>query len=65
MKRCTETHYVAGFGEIPEGSLWDDDSPFVQKSEHFADVLDEVRKATRKAGARTVETAAVAPVEER
>ena len=65
MKRCIQTHHVAGFGEIPEGSLWDDDSPHVQKSEYFADVLDEVRKATRKAGARTVETAAVAPVEER
>lgn len=29
MKRCTETHTVAGFGEIPAGSLWEDDSPFV------------------------------------
>jgi hypothetical protein len=65
MKVCITEHHVAGFGVIPEGSLWDDDSPFVQKSECFADVLDEVRKATRKAGARTVETAAVAPVEER
>lgn len=30
MKVCTETHQASGFGEIPAGSLWADDSPFAQ-----------------------------------
>ncbi len=29
MKRCITTHTVTTFGEIPAGSLWDDDSPFL------------------------------------
>ena len=63
MKRCIQTHHVAGFGEIPEGSLWDDDSPHVQKSEHFADVLDapapaaKAKKPVRKFGAAVAEVA--------
>lgn len=65
MKRCIEEHFVAGFGVIPEGSLWADDSPWLQKPEHFADVHDEARK-TRKVAGRPVETAvAPTPAEER
>lgn len=30
MKVCTETHHASGFGEIPAGSVWEDDSPFAQ-----------------------------------
>lgn len=37
MKVCTETHTVAGFGVIPAGSLWDDDSPFLLEADRFAD----------------------------
>lgn len=29
MKRCITAHTVASFGDIPEGSLWSDESPFV------------------------------------
>lgn len=42
MRRCIETHRVAKFGTIPEGSLWDDDSPFLSDAtaKHFVDVDD-------------------------
>lgn len=44
MKRCTETHVVESFGEIPEGSLWPDDSEHVLKKHtaKFEDVPKEV-----------------------
>lgn len=35
MKRCIETHTVLSFGEIPEGSLWDDDSPYLEDDSKF------------------------------
>ena len=41
MKVCIEAHHVPSFGEIPEGSLWDDDSPYVVDESKFADVHDE------------------------
>lgn len=41
MKICTTTHRVPSFGEIPEGSLWADDSPYVVEADLFRDVLDE------------------------
>lgn len=40
MKVCTVTHTVAGFGEVPSGSLWDDDSPFVVEFDKFADITN-------------------------
>jgi hypothetical protein len=40
MKVCIETHLVAAFGEIPEGSLWDDDSPYLVDESKFVDVDD-------------------------
>ena len=62
MKVCTETHHDPSFGEIPAGSLWADDSPFVVESDKFADVYDEApvapakKPATRKFAAKpTVE----------
>lgn len=29
MKRCVTTHHAAGFGTIPAGSLWADDSEYL------------------------------------
>ena len=37
MKRCIEAHTVAAFGKIPVGSLWADDSPFVEDESKFVD----------------------------
>ena len=38
MKRCTVTHQAPTFGTIPAGSLWDDDSPYVDDApELFVD----------------------------
>jgi len=28
VKRCTQEHDAPGFGTIPVGSLWEDDSPY-------------------------------------
>lgn len=54
MKRCVETHVAPGFGEIPAGSLWDDDSPYITNTAAFVDVVETAaaaapRKATRPA----------------
>lgn len=45
MKVCTKTHQVKGFGEIPEGSRWDDDSPYLTKANarNFVDEADYVK----------------------
>jgi hypothetical protein len=37
MKRCIEAHHVATFGDIPVGSLWADDSPYVTDDALFVD----------------------------
>lgn len=37
MKVCTSTHTHPGFGEIPEGSLWADDSEYLTEG-MFVDV---------------------------
>lgn len=55
MKVCITTHAHPSFGEIPVGSLWADDSPYVVEPDHFADVADEAPappkpKVTRKFG---------------
>jgi len=57
MKVCIEAHDAPGFGHVPAGSLWDDDSPYAQ-GEQFAPV-DETptpkpakKPATRKFGAK-------------
>lgn len=47
MKRCTQTHNAPGFGEIPEGSIWADDSPYIGAAGCFEDVTDAT-PATRK-----------------
>jgi hypothetical protein len=38
MKRCIEAHSVPEFGDIPVGSLWADDSPYVTDDALFVDV---------------------------
>ena len=42
MKICIKAHHVPTFGDIPEGSLWDDDSPFVldENAGCFGEVLE-------------------------
>lgn len=58
MKRCITTHTVTSFGEIPAGSLWDDDSPFItdDTAGHFVTVGDDAgtdpAPAKRKAPTR-------------
>lgn len=52
MKRCTETHTVPSFGEIPEGSLWADDSPYVIDDTKFEDVAFVPAPVRKKAPVR-------------
>lgn len=40
MKVCIEAHDAPGFGHIPAGSLWDDESPFAQDADKFAEAPD-------------------------
>lgn len=44
MKRCITTHTVTTFGEVPAGSLWDDDSPFLtdETAGYFVDADEPV-----------------------
>lgn len=37
MKRCIKAHTVASFGPVPVGSLWADDSPFIEDESAFVD----------------------------
>ena len=48
MKICTTTHTVPSFGEIPKGSLWADDSPYVVEADLFRDVHDEKPAPVKK-----------------
>jgi len=54
MKVCTVEHDAPGFGTVPGGSLWDDDSPYVIAADCFADVADKpvavAKRVTRKFG---------------
>ena len=40
MKVCIKAHTVASFGEIPVGSLWDEESPYVIEADCFVDVVE-------------------------
>lgn len=51
MKRCTETHRHPSFGEIPEGSMWDDDSPYLNDIS-FEDVDEPEVSAPKKRAPR-------------
>lgn len=42
MRVCVEAFRSRRFGEVPLGSLWDDDSKIVaERPESFRDVLDD------------------------
>lgn len=47
MKRCIREHEAPGFGTIPVGSLWADDSPFIGEADAFRDILDEKPKRSK------------------
>lgn len=51
MKVCTETHTRPGFGVIPAGSLWADDSPYID-DEHFDTLAEFTPAKAKKAPAR-------------
>jgi len=40
MKVCTIEHDAPGFGTVPVGSLWEDDSPYVIDADCFAEVAE-------------------------
>ena len=46
MKRCIKAHHVDAFGDIPVGSLWDDDSPYIEVPANFVDA-DKPTKTTK------------------
>jgi hypothetical protein len=50
MKRCIEEHHAAGFGTIPVGSLWDDESPYIGAAAKFvdADAPEPIAKPVKK-----------------
>jgi len=47
MKVCTFEHEAPGFGTIPVGSLWADDSPHAVAADCFAAVAEAPVKAAR------------------
>lgn len=50
MLRCIREHTVDAFGVIPVGSLWADDSPFVEDASAFVDAdKPPVKSTARKA----------------
>lgn len=44
MKVCVEAHVSPLFGEIPAGSVWADDSPFLldEFAHCFVDIIEDV-----------------------
>jgi len=60
MKVCTVEHHAPGFGLVPVGSLWADDSPYAAEADCFAPVEDFAigeagpETITLPAGARVV-----------
>ena len=45
MKICNKTHTTTAFGEIPKGSLWEDDSEYIESPGSFDDVPAAKAKA--------------------
>ena len=41
MKVCTVEHEAPGFGTIPVGSIWAEDSPFIIEADCFAEIEAE------------------------
>lgn len=57
MKRCIQEHKAFGFGVVPVGSLWADDSPYLSDdTAHCFELVDDppapapVKRPTRKFG---------------
>jgi hypothetical protein len=48
MKRCIKAHHVDAFGDIPVGSLWADDSPYIEVPANFVDADKPATKSTTK-----------------
>lgn len=63
MKVCTVTHTVDGFGEIPAGSLWDDDSPYAVGFDKFADItgFDTQPLPVKRAPVRKFKATSITP----
>jgi len=57
VKVCIIEHDAPGFGLVPVGSLWADDSPYIGTPGCFADVADERAqpKPARKRAAKTTD----------
>lgn len=51
MLRCVREHEADGFGTIPKGSLWDDESPYVVERDAFVDADAKPKKAAAKRAA--------------
>lgn len=47
MKVCITEHECPGFGTIPAGSLWADDSPYTAATDMFDDVAAPVAVAPK------------------
>jgi hypothetical protein len=60
MKRCIRAHHVAAFGDIPVGSLWDDESPYLEDASAFVDASapldDEPLRPVKKSVAKVKES---------
>lgn len=52
MLRCIEAHHVDAFGDIPVGSLWADDSPYVTDASKFVDADVKPEPAKKSAASR-------------
>jgi len=48
MKRCIKAHHVTKFGDIPVGSLWDDDSPYITEAANFVDISKVTKDKVKK-----------------
>ena len=51
MLRCVREHEAEGFGVIPVGSLWADDSEFVLDRSAFVDADAKPKRAAAKQAA--------------
>lgn len=52
MLRCVREHEAPGFGTVPVGSLWVDDSEYVVDRSAFVDADAKPKAATKKAAAK-------------
>lgn len=50
MKVCVTEHEHPGFGTIPVGSVWADDSPYIGEAECFTDAKKPAKKTTKQRG---------------